>query len=150
MTTLLQAPAILPRICEAAGWTQHEFLQAYEYNRRCHGSFNSMSAQLPHGVKALPTDLPVIDVRSTSSKFVVDLLIENERITCGGRGTGRVVSKSLWPISWMDSLIGCPITKYVGHKLLDCSDFVIEDVRQPPWGGETIVIFTMPNCTFPA
>lgn len=144
-----RAPAILPRICEAAGWTQQELAQAVTYNLLERGNFNSLSAHVPPGLLPLPKDFPVFDVRPRIRNYEVEVMIGNERVICAGGGTASVTLGELVPILIMDSFIGKPVSEALGHYLLESLSFVITAFEPRRWEDYPTIVFTMPDCDFP-
>lgn len=143
-----QAPEILLKIGETAGWDYSDLLNAVSQNIRSRGIFNSVTADLPCGLKALP-ELPVIDVRRASSDLSVEVRFELEHISCGGQGLARLAYEGIFRESFIARSIGLPIGNLVGHPLLESPSFIIQKFYEPLRVGQTIIVFAMPNCDFP-
>lgn len=147
----MQVPAILPMVCKAAGWSHNDFLEAVSFSRTNHGLFNSITAELPQGMKTLPPTFPIIEVRPTKTGLSVNLDFGKEKIACGGQGTATLtLMGTIVPETLKAAAAGLPIAKLAGHSLLKSKSFVIERVYEPLWGDKTIVVFLMPNCDFTA
>lgn len=144
------APAILPRICLAAGWTQEELLLAVAHGLRTRGSFSSVTASVPHGIAALPSAFPAFDIRATTAGLAVELLIGPERVSCLGGGVATMTLGALLPATIMLSATGRPVAHIVHHGLIDSLDFVITGMDRARWHAHTTIAFTMPDRIFPA
>lgn len=144
-----QAPAILPRICGRAGWTQFELLRAVEHGMRVRGNFNSLTATIPDDIVALPSDMPVFDVRRTGHGWAVAVRLDDEWVRCTGGGTARFDARMILPAAGMIASRGRPIAKLIEHPLLDSPDFVIISAELNTSGSRTAFVFAMPDCEFP-
>ena len=145
-----KAPAILLKICIWAGWTPHELLRAIDHSMRVRGNFNSLTAIIPDDITALPSDMPVFDVKRTTSGWAVVIRLSNEWVRCSGGGTARFDVKMILPEAVLIAASGKPIAKVVEHPLLDSPDFVIISADVHEAGSRTVFVFAMPDCDFPA
>lgn len=143
-----QAPEILLKIGETAGWNYPDLLNAVSENIRSRGIFNSVTAKLPCRLNALP-ESPVIDVRRASYGLSVEVRFEFEHISCGGQGFARLEYEGIFRESFIARSIGLPIGKLVGHPLLESPTFIVKKFYRPLRVGRTIIVFAMPNCDFP-
>lgn len=144
-----QGPAILSRICTAAGWSERDLVRAVNYSLSVRGNFNSISAPIPHGITALPPGTPVFEVRPRGGLYEVEIFLRGERISCLGGGAALMTAGITLPESVMIAAAGRPIAQVIQTALLDSPDFVITSAGRASWQTHTTFAFTMPNHDFP-